>query len=117
VQDRKNANPSAGHGVAIREFHIKPGYGEADYLLYVDGMAIGVIETKKEGSTLTGFELQTEKYSDASRSHSAIRALGLRLASAIFWNRRRPAATSLPFIARKRWVRGSSRNRSSRAQP
>lgn len=63
VQDRKNANPSAGRGVAIREFPMKPGYGEADYLLYVDGMALGVIEAKKEGSTLTGFELQTEKYS------------------------------------------------------
>ena len=42
---------------------MKPGYGEADYLLYVDGMAVGVIEAKREGSTLTGFELQTEKYS------------------------------------------------------
>lgn len=63
VQDRRDANPSAGRGVAIREFPMRPGYGEADYLLYVDGMALGVIEAKKEGSTLTGFELQTEKYS------------------------------------------------------
>lgn len=63
MQDRKQANPSAGRGVAIREFPMKSGYGEADYLLYVDGMAIGVIEAKREGSTLTGFELQTEKYS------------------------------------------------------
>ena len=63
VQDRKQANPSAGRGVAIREFPMKPGYGEADYLLYVDGMAVGVIEAKREGSTLTGFEIQTEKYS------------------------------------------------------
>jgi type I restriction enzyme R subunit len=63
VQYRKDANPSAGRGVAIREFPMRTGYGEADYLLYVDGMALGVIEAKKEGSTLTGFELQTEKYS------------------------------------------------------
>jgi type I restriction enzyme R subunit len=63
VQDRKAANPSAGRGVAVREFPMRSGYGEADYLLYVDGMAVGVIEAKKEGSTLVGFEIQTEKYS------------------------------------------------------
>ena len=63
VQDRRDVNRSAGRGVAIREFPMKPGYGKADYLLYVDGMAVGVIEAKREGSTLTGFELQTEKYS------------------------------------------------------
>jgi type I restriction enzyme R subunit len=64
VQDRKAANPSAGRGVAVREFPMRSGYGEADYLLYVDGMAVGVIEAKKEGSTLVGFELQTKKYSE-----------------------------------------------------
>ena len=49
VQDRKDANPAAGRGVAIREFPLKAGFGEADYLLYVDGAAAGVIEAKKEG--------------------------------------------------------------------
>ena len=39
VQDRKDANPAAGRGVAIREFPLKAGFGEADYLLYVDGAA------------------------------------------------------------------------------
>lgn len=62
VQDRSAANPAAARGVAVREFPM-PGYGEADYLLYVDQMAVGVVEAKKQGSTLTGFELQTEKYS------------------------------------------------------
>jgi hypothetical protein len=46
VQDRKDANPAAGRGVAIREFPLKAGFGEADYLLYVDGAAAGVIEAK-----------------------------------------------------------------------
>jgi type I restriction enzyme R subunit len=49
--------------VAIREFPLKWGYGEADYLLYVDGSPAGVVEAKKEGETLTGYEIQTEKYS------------------------------------------------------
>jgi type I restriction enzyme R subunit len=69
VQDRKDANPAAGRGVAIREFPLKAGFGEADYLLYVDGAAAGVIEAKKEGVTLTGVELQTQKYSEGVPAH------------------------------------------------
>ena len=63
VQDRAEANIAAGRGVAIREFPLKPGNGFADYLLYVDGAAAGVIEAKKEGVALTGVELQSSKYS------------------------------------------------------
>jgi type I restriction enzyme R subunit len=63
IQDRDMTNLSAARGVAIREFPLKSGYGFADYLLYVDGAPAGVIEAKKEGETLTGYEIQTEKYS------------------------------------------------------
>jgi type I restriction enzyme, R subunit len=61
VQDVKAANLHAGRGVALREFPL-PGYGFADYLLYVDGRAAGVIEAKKVGVTLTGVEIQAERY-------------------------------------------------------
>ncbi|MGH9343471.1 MAG: DEAD/DEAH box helicase family protein, partial [Terriglobia bacterium] len=64
VQDRDNANVSAARGTAIRSFPLKAGHGFADYLLYVDGQAAGVIEAKKEGEPLTGFEIQTAKYSE-----------------------------------------------------
>ena len=63
VQSRDEVNVNAARGVAIREFPLKRGYGEADYLLYVDGAAAGVVEAKKEGETLTSHEIQTEKYS------------------------------------------------------
>ncbi len=63
VQSRDEANINAARGVAIREFPLRSGYGEADYLLYVDGVPAGVVEAKKEGATLTGYEIQTEKYS------------------------------------------------------
>jgi type I restriction enzyme R subunit len=63
VQDRADTNIAAGRGVAIREFPLKPGNGFADYLLYVDGAAAGVVEAKKEGVALTGVELQSSKYS------------------------------------------------------
>jgi len=85
VQSREDVNLDAGRGVAIREFPMKPGFGEADYLLYVDRQALGVVEAKKEGSTLTGFEGQTAKYSEGLPNlclhpnvhcHSGIRAPG-----------------------------------------
>lgn len=60
---RDEANVAAARGVAIREFPLKSGYGEADYLLYLDGVPAGVVEAKKEGTTLSGYETQTEKYS------------------------------------------------------
>ncbi len=64
VQDAGRANLSAGRGVAVREFRLAPPHGRADYLLFVDGTAAGVIEAKKEGETLTGVEWQSAKYVD-----------------------------------------------------
>ena len=46
-----NAHIHAARGVALREFPLNTGYGFADYLLYVNGKACGVIEVKKEGAT------------------------------------------------------------------
>jgi type I restriction enzyme R subunit len=57
-----DANIHAARGVAIREFPLNAGFGYADYLLYLDGKAAGVIEAKKEGATLTGVEVQSARY-------------------------------------------------------
>ena len=62
VQDASSINLYASNGVAVREFSLKPGHGGADYLLYVDGKAAGVVEAKPEGHSLTGVEIQSEKY-------------------------------------------------------
>ena len=62
VQDISATNIHAGRGIAIREFPLATGHGFADYLLYVDGKAAGVIEAKKVGTTLTGVEVQSAKY-------------------------------------------------------
>jgi len=64
ICDAGMANIHAARGVAIREFPLARGHGFADYLLYVDGRAAGVIEAKKEGVTLTGVETQSGKYTD-----------------------------------------------------
>ena len=62
VVNRDQVNIHAARGVAVREFTLKTGHGEADYLLYVDGQAAGVIEAKKQGDTLSGVEIQSAKY-------------------------------------------------------
>jgi type I restriction enzyme R subunit len=63
VQDYKSAHLHAGRGVVLRNFPLVSGHGFADYLLYIDGNAAGVIEAKKEGFPLVGVEVQAEKYS------------------------------------------------------
>ena len=62
VQNVAALNVHAARGVAAREFPLRPGHGAADYLLYVDGRAAGVVEAKPEGHTLTGVESQSGKY-------------------------------------------------------
>jgi type I restriction enzyme R subunit len=63
VQDRNEINLYEGQGVAVREYLLK-GSSEADYLLFVDRKAVGVLEAKKEGDTLTGVEHQSVKYAE-----------------------------------------------------
>lgn len=61
VQSRDELDLTTGRGIAVREFQMKPGFGFADYLLYVDRKALGAVEAKAEG-TLTGVEAQSAKY-------------------------------------------------------
>ncbi len=60
VQDYKHINLGACLGVAIREFPTKSG--PADYILFVDRQAVGVVEAKPEGTTLRGVAEQTGRY-------------------------------------------------------
>ena len=60
IQDREQMDFSESRGVAIREYPMSSG--PTDYLLFIDGSAVGVIEAKPEGTTLGGVSEQTEKY-------------------------------------------------------
>src|SRR5436190_7257574 len=60
IQDKNAVNLAASRGVAVRELTFKTG--EPDYTLFVDGKAIGTIEAKPTGHSLTGVEEQSEKY-------------------------------------------------------
>ncbi len=69
VQKRDKVDLTAAQGAAICEYPLKKGHGFADYLLYVDGAAIGVVEAKKTGVPLTAVEIQTAKYSEGLPDH------------------------------------------------
>jgi type I restriction enzyme R subunit len=64
VQHSTRVTMAAGRGVAVREFVMASPHGRADYLLFLDGHAAGVVEAKKEGETLIGVEHQSAKYVD-----------------------------------------------------
>ena len=56
VQDYAAMDFGAGRGIALREVPLKTG--PCDYLLLVDRKAVGVVEAKKEGTTLSGIAEQ-----------------------------------------------------------
>ena len=60
IQDREQMNLGESPGVAVREYPMSPG--PTDYLLFVERRAVGVIEAKPEGTTLSGVSEQTGKY-------------------------------------------------------
>lgn len=63
IQDYKAVDLSAGRGIAIREVPLKTG--PCDYLLLVDRRAVGVIEAKKEGTTLSVVADQSARYANS----------------------------------------------------
>ena len=75
VQDRRQLNLFAGDGIAVRETHMAAGHGRADYMLYVDQRAVGVIEAKPEGTPLTGVEWQSAMYADGLPPEVRLKAL------------------------------------------
>lgn len=119
VQTKDTINLSAQQGVAICELSFATG--EPDYTLFVDGKAIGTVEAKPEGVTLTSVEEQSAKYVagvpfglPAWKSPLAFcyESTG---AETFFTNRldpQPPAAGCSHFIARKRCSPGCSRRNS-----
>ena len=65
VQNANKMDPNVGLGQAVREY--QTDVGPADFVLFVDKKAVGVIEAKREeeGQRLTAHEPQTEGYACA----------------------------------------------------
>ena len=65
LQDMDQFCPDESLGVAVREYPTSTG--AVDYALFVDGVAVGVIEAKKDnaGERLTTVEVQSKRYADS----------------------------------------------------
>ena len=61
IQNHAGHDTAAALGVAVREYPLKADQ-RADYLLFINGAAVGVIEAKPEGTTLSGALQQAERY-------------------------------------------------------
>jgi type I restriction enzyme, R subunit len=69
IQDKKHINLTAGVGVAVTEY--QTDVGPADYVLFVDGKPVGIIEAKAEekGFQLIQAETQSRDYADSKLKH------------------------------------------------
>jgi type I restriction enzyme, R subunit len=65
IQNKKHVDLTAGPGIIVTEYQTE--IGPADYVLFVDGKPVGVIEAKKEeeGVRLTVHEDQSKDYADS----------------------------------------------------
>ena len=60
IQDKKRINLLASLGVAVREMDTDTG--PADYMLFIEGAACGIIEAKREGEALGHVDTQSKRY-------------------------------------------------------
>jgi type I site-specific restriction endonuclease len=67
IQDKKRLNLFESLGVVVREMDTDTG--PADYMLFVDGKACGIIEAKREGAGLGGVAEQSARYATSTTQH------------------------------------------------
>ena len=67
VQDKKRINLFEKLGVAVREMDTDTG--PADYMLFIDGKACGILEAKREGAQLGGVAEQSARYATSHSKH------------------------------------------------
>ncbi len=99
VQNISDLNLSASRGVAVRE--IQSHGGPADYILFVDGKALGIVEAKKEGTTLSYVAEQQQIVAEVEARTTAIDHLEAELDRQITRsNRLRQATLSEAFCGK-----------------
>jgi hypothetical protein len=67
VQVKQQLNLYAKLGVAVREMDTDTG--PADYMLFVNGKACGIIEAKREGKNIGGVAEQSQRYATSIFKH------------------------------------------------
>lgn len=66
LQHRDEMNLAAGTAIAVREYRLRKGHGYVDYMLFLDGTAVGVCQAKPAGFPVRSVEIQTKKYVEGS---------------------------------------------------
>jgi type I restriction enzyme, R subunit len=67
IQDKKKLNLFEKLGVAVREMDTDTG--PADYMLFIDGKACGIVEAKREGTNLGDVVQQSNRYAVSKTKH------------------------------------------------
>ncbi len=67
IQDKTRINLFEKLGVAVREMDTSTG--PADYMLFINGEACGIIEAKREGKNLGGVAEQSQRYATSTVKH------------------------------------------------
>ncbi len=67
IQDKSRLNLFESLGVAVREMDTDTG--PADYMLFIDGKACGIIEAKREGTPLGQVAEQSARYASSTTKH------------------------------------------------
>ncbi len=72
IQDMSQINPIASLGVAVREYPTSTG--PVDYVLFIDGSPVGVIEAKKDdsGENITLAEKQSKRYANSKLKYDNV---------------------------------------------
>ena len=72
IQDIARLNPTAGLGVAVREYPTSTG--PVDYALFIAGQPVGVVEAKKDelGENITTVEQQSGRYTNSTFKYVSI---------------------------------------------
>ena len=67
IQDKKRLNLYESLGVAVREMDTDTG--PADYMLFIDGKACGIVEAKREGANIGDVVQQSRRYAISQTKH------------------------------------------------
>ena len=73
IQNKNEFNRTISLGVAVREF--QTASGPVDYLLFIDGTPVGVVEAKAEdkGFSLAAFAEQSKRYAESGLKYLSVK--------------------------------------------
>jgi type I restriction enzyme R subunit len=96
VQNRSELSLSASRGVAVREGRSLGG--SSDYILFADGKAVGVVDAKRVGTTLSGVADEQGDYLEAWQHVDSKEGVPLAVARKAFGSDPKPVIEELNSV-------------------